>query len=186
LATFARGGFVVVLGSDGHGEEGGAGGTCSCSVAMAAEYASADRVAFMIRHSTGILSACLDAERREGFGLDTENAGMAGHLASVDFLPGSASGTSARDRANTLKALCDTSNSPASFRSPGHIFLLSPSKGGVLEEPRTTEAICDLCRLAGQVTPVGALAELMLEDGEPYTAEHPITSPSSTVCPSSP
>jgi len=140
----------------------------NCCLALAAQLATPDKVAFMIRNSTGVVRACLDKERCEGFGLTP--VAKDGPYMAVDFLPGSTTGRSAKDRAETLKALCDRSNQPAAFSTPGHVLPLCCAAGGVLAKARCWEAALDLCRLCG-LPPVAATAEPMKEDGEMYTTK---------------
>merc|ERR1719247_2504213 len=116
-----------------------------CNLAIAAEHATPQQLAFLIRHGAGTVHACMDKERLEAFGLHPASASAsagANVYVSTNFLPGVTNGVSAKDRASTLQALCDTSNPAAAFSKPGH---------GV-----------QLC---------GVLAELMNEDGTMYTRE---------------
>merc|ERR1719491_1406894 len=165
LAAFAKGSLVLLV--DGKDDNS------QCTLAMAAEHVTSQRVAFMIRHSAGIVHACMDKNRLEAFGLHpaAANSSTGSHVyVSTNFLPGVTSGVSAKDRATTLAALCDTSNPASSFSKPGHVVPLCAMTGGVLECMRHTEACYDLCRCAN-LQHVGVLAELMSEDGTMYTQE---------------
>merc|ERR1719401_2871716 len=147
-AAFAQGSYVIVV-DDRDGK-------CECNLAFPAVKATAESVAFTIRHSTGIVSACLERERLEGFGLRPQTAGRSDVSSpSVDFLPGMTTGVSAKDRAATLRALCDTSNSSSSFSIPGHTFTRCVRRGGVTEREGSAEAVYDLCRIA-RLEPVRA------------------------------
>lgn len=162
VEALRAGGHVVV--ADGQG---------GASLALAAELCTAEKLAFMVRHSTGFVSACLDRERLEGFGMHPSAASTSrsqSSYASVDFIPGCTTGVTAKERTATLRALCDTSHPAASFSRPGSIFIVCARRGGVLEFSSRPEAVFDLCRLA-RVCPVGVFAELMREDGEMHTAE---------------
>jgi 3,4-dihydroxy 2-butanone 4-phosphate synthase/GTP cyclohydrolase II len=83
---------------------------------------------------------------------------------SIDFIHGTETGVSASDRAATVRALADPRTKPSDLARPGHIFPLRALDGGVLRRAGHTEAVVDLCRLAG-VTPAGVLCEIMNEDG---------------------
>lgn len=150
--AFGRGEPVLIVDAEG-----------SCCLALAAELAAPERVAFLIRQSAGIVRAVLDHDQLEAFGF--RPVGSASHRVchypSVELL---GAGVSAKDRAATLRALCDVSNSPASFSTPGNTFLCKASKGGVLDHERCVEAAYDLCRLTN-LPLVAALAEPMQEDG---------------------
>mmetsp|Transcript_62670 Transcript_62670/g.136096 ORF Transcript_62670/g.136096 Transcript_62670/m.136096 type:complete len:565 (-) Transcript_62670:121-1815(-) len=155
LAAFARGHYVVLVDSKSEGTQ--------VSLALPAEHATGERIAFFIRNSTGIICAAVDQERLEGFGLFPDGGVAPGAHLSTDFI---AAGTSlsAKDRAETLRALCDTSNPPSSFAKTGHTFLTCLAKGGISESLGRAEAASELCKLAGLV-PVSVLADLMSEDG---------------------
>jgi len=156
LQSFKQGEFVLLIDDDD-----------SCSLALAAEHATTEKVAYMMRHSAGVIRACMEQDRLEGFGLRPMS--VDGPYPSVDFLPGATTRISAKDRAATLKAMCDPNNQPAHFSSPGHIVPCRCAAGGVVESARWVEASGDLCKLAGLV-PVAAAAEPMREDGSIYTA----------------
>lgn len=160
VEAFGKGRHVILS----HGQGG-------CSLALAAEHATAESIAFMLRQSSGIVSACLDRERLEAFGMHPSASSTSrASYSPVDFAPACTTGVSAKERALTLRALCDTSNGAASFSRPGHTFITCARRGGVLDLSTSPEAAVDLCRLA-RLTPVGTVAELMKEDGEMYTAE---------------
>src|SRR4029077_10072677 len=83
---------------------------------------------------------------------------------SVDARRGTTTGTSAFDRARTLRALARPRTRSEDLVRPGHVFPLRAVPGGVLRRAGHTEAAPDLCRLAG-LRPVGALCEILTEDG---------------------
>jgi 3,4-dihydroxy-2-butanone 4-phosphate synthase len=142
-------------------------GSLQCNLVMAAEHASPQGLAFMIRHSAGVVHACLDKERLEAFGLHPASSSSgpgADVFVSTNFMPGVTTGVSAKDRAATLRALCDTSNPASAFSKPGNIVPLSAMPGGVLDRLRHCEACYDLCRCS-DLQLVGVMAELMNEDG---------------------
>lgn len=127
----------------------------------------------MIKHSTGIVCVTTTKERLEAFGLHpatTKNTDPNGtnFYVSTDFLPGTTTGVSAADRVATIRAMCDVGkNTSDMFSKPGHMFPLCANPDGVLARAGHTESTFDFCRLAEEIRfPVGALAELMGEDGE--------------------
>jgi len=130
----------------------------------------------MLRHSTGCIGAALGYEQLETFGLhDTSSnstSSASGCCMSTNFLPDMvAGGVSAKDRAATLRALCDSSNASSAFSRQGHIFPQLALEGGVLERFGHAEAAYDLCLLSGQSLPVAAIAEMMRDDGTMYDLE---------------
>src|SRR5262245_21384582 len=126
-------------------------------------------MAFIIRHTSGIVCAPLDAEEAKRLRLDPMVAlndaplGTA-FTVSVDVRHGLTTGISAEERTHTVRALANHNSGPADFVRPGHVFPLVAKEGGVLMRSGHTEACVDLCRLAG-LSPVGVLAELMNDDG---------------------
>ncbi|MDP8955476.1 MAG: GTP cyclohydrolase II, partial [Actinomycetota bacterium] len=73
-------------------------------------------------------------------------------------------GTSAYDRAATVRAVCDPATRPEDLRMPGHVFPLRAQEGGVLKRAGHTEAAVDLAVLAG-LSPAGVICEIMHSDG---------------------
>ena len=94
---------------------------------------------------------------------------------------GVTTGISAFDRATTIRMLCDEHAKPGHFARPGHTFPLRAAPGGVLQRAGQTEAIVDLCKLAGRF-PAGVICEIMREDGrmarrpdlDRFAAEHDV------------
>ncbi|CAH0481688.1 unnamed protein product [Peronospora belbahrii] len=135
----------------------------------AAEFATEERVAFMLRHSTGIVCVPALFERMEELQLPlmvAKNTEMhkCKFTITVDLKDGNSTGVSAADRARTIRALADTTLGPSAFNRPGHIFPLVAQKGGVLTRAGHTEAATDLTRLAG-VKPIGYICEMNDENG---------------------
>eukprot|EP00933_Yihiella_yeosuensis_P066621 TRINITY_DN7099_c0_g1_i1.p1 TRINITY_DN7099_c0_g1~~TRINITY_DN7099_c0_g1_i1.p1 ORF type:complete len:245 (+),score=53.52 TRINITY_DN7099_c0_g1_i1:74-808(+) len=164
ILAFRRGGIVMVMDSDEREDE--------CDLIAAAENITDAQMAFCIRHTTGIVCIAADQARLEKFGLHpatgkNTDINATNFYVSTDFLPGTTTGVSARDRATTAKAMCDLSNPPEAFSKPGHLFPLCAKSGGVLERPGHTESTYDFCRLA-DVCHVGILAEMMHDDGTMY------------------
>lgn len=136
----------------------------------AAELITPEIVNFMATHGRGLICVPLPEERCDELELDM----MVGHntslhetqfTVSVDLLsPQTSTGISARDRAQTIKALVDPKTTPAQLGRPGHIFPLKGRSKGVLRRAGHTEAAVDLSRLAG-LRPGGVLVEIMNEDG---------------------
>ncbi len=136
---------------------------------MAASRATAEQIAFMIRHTSGIVCAPLTAEEARRLRLDpmvSHNDAPMGtaFTVSVDYRPGLTTGISAEERCNTVRALANGNVGADDFVRPGHIFPLIAKSGGVLMRSGHTEAAVDLARLAG-LPPVGVIAELVNDDG---------------------
>jgi 3,4-dihydroxy 2-butanone 4-phosphate synthase/GTP cyclohydrolase II len=136
---------------------------------MAAQFATPEKIAFIVRHSSGVVVAPLSGERCDELRLplmvehNTESHRTA-FTVSVDMIEGTTTGISASDRSATLCALADPSATFASFARPGHIFPLRAREGGVLKRAGHTEAAVDLARMAG-LEPAGIICEITNEDG---------------------
>jgi 3,4-dihydroxy 2-butanone 4-phosphate synthase / GTP cyclohydrolase II len=161
VAAFAKGELVVVTDDDDRENEG--------DLFVAAALCTPEKMAFIIRNTSGIVCAPLGSAEAKRFHLDPMVAlndaplGTA-FTVSVDVRHGLTTGISAEERCNTVRALANGNSGPTDFVRPGHVFPLVGKDGGVLMRSGHTEACIDLCELAG-LPPVGVLAELMNDDG---------------------
>jgi 3,4-dihydroxy 2-butanone 4-phosphate synthase/GTP cyclohydrolase II len=161
VAAFARGEIIVVTDDDDRENEG--------DLFVAASLCTQDKMAFIIRNTSGIVCAPLSAEEARRLRLDpmvSSNDAPLGtaFTITVDVRHGLTTGISAEERTNTVRALANGNSGAADFVRPGHVFPLVAKDGGVLMRSGHTEACIDLCRLAG-LPPVGVLSELMNDDG---------------------
>jgi 3,4-dihydroxy 2-butanone 4-phosphate synthase/GTP cyclohydrolase II len=161
IAAFARGEMVVVTDDDDRENEG--------DLFVAASLCTPEKMAFMIRHTSGIVCAPMSADDARRLRLDPMVAANDAPLGTaftvtVDVRHGLTTGISAEERTNTVRALANGNSGAADFVRPGHVFPLVAKEGGVLMRSGHTEACIDLCNLAG-VPPVGVLSELMNDDG---------------------
>lgn len=161
LKTIARGGFVVVVDDENRENEG--------DLILAADCATPEALAFMVRYTSGVVCAALTGERLDRLDLPqmTARNGEAMRTAftvTVDARDGVSTGISAADRALTIRKLADPAAAADDFVRPGHIFPLRARDGGVLVRPGHTEAAVDLARLAGR-GPAGILCEIVNDDG---------------------
>lgn len=161
LVALAAGEMVVVLDDKGRENEG--------DLIIAADHATPEKLAFIVRHTTGIVCVAIEGERADALGLDpmvpanSDRHGTAFTI-TVDAKAGTTTGVSAADRSRTIAALIDPATRPDDLMRPGHMFPLRARPGGVLERPGHTEAAVDLARLAG-CAPAGVLCEIVSEDG---------------------
>jgi 3,4-dihydroxy 2-butanone 4-phosphate synthase/GTP cyclohydrolase II len=136
---------------------------------MAAEHMSTEWMAFIIRHTGGVVCLAMSEEWADRLDLppmvkdNTAPRGTA-FTVSIEAREGVTTGISAADRATTVRLAARPEATAADFVRPGHIFPLRAQKGGVLRRAGHTEASVDLCRLAG-LNPVAAISELMHDDG---------------------
>lgn len=136
---------------------------------MAAEHATPEAVNFMVTHGRGIVCLPLTGERLEELRVplmvskNNESHGTA-FAVSIDIEGRTSTGTSAFDRAATVRAIADQTLSANDIRMPGHVFPLRAVPGGVLLRAGHTEATVDLMSLAG-LYPAGVLCEVLAPDG---------------------
>src|SRR5690348_8171190 len=161
IAAFARGEIIVVTDDDDRENEG--------DLFVAASLCTPEKMAFIIRNTSGIVCAPLSGDEARRLRLDPMVAANDAPLGTaftitVDVRHGLTTGISAEERTNTVRALANDNSGAADFVRPGHVFPLVAKQGGVLMRSGHTEACIDLCRLAG-LPPVGVLSELMNDDG---------------------
>jgi 3,4-dihydroxy 2-butanone 4-phosphate synthase/GTP cyclohydrolase II len=161
IEAFARGELVVVTDDDDRENEG--------DLFVAASLCTPEKMAFIIRHTSGIICTPLtpdEARRLQLSPMVSANDAPLGtaFTVSIDVKHGLTTGISAEERTNTARALANPNMGAADFVRPGHVFPLIAREGGVLMRSGHTEACVDLCRLAG-LPPVGVLAELVNDDG---------------------
>jgi len=136
---------------------------------MAADLATPEAVNFMAKHGRGLICVPMTGERLDELKIammvadNTAPMGTA-FTATVDALRGVTTGTSAYDRAVTIRTLVDPATRPEDLARPGHIFPLRAMPGGVLRRAGHTEASVDLARLAGRY-PAGVICEVLDDDG---------------------
>jgi len=161
IKAFAKGEIVVVTDDDDRENEG--------DLFVAASLCTPEKMAFIIRNTSGIVCAPLGAEQARRLHLDpmvAENDAPLGtaFTVTVDVRHGLSTGISAEERCNTVRALANNNSGATDFVRPGHVFPLVAREGGVLMRSGHTEACVDLCRLAS-LPPVGVLSELTNDDG---------------------
>jgi 3,4-dihydroxy 2-butanone 4-phosphate synthase/GTP cyclohydrolase II len=161
IAAIAAGELVVVVDDTDRENEG--------DLIMAASKATPEQLAFMIRHTSGIICVPMPEDRARALHLEPMVANnidpfRTAFTVSVDYKVGMTTGIAATERAATIRALAGGNSSAEDFIRPGHIFPLIARDGGVLARSGHTEAGVDLARLAG-LEPAGILAEVVNDDG---------------------
>ena len=157
-----RAGAMVIVVDDALRENEG-------DLVWAAEKTTPTMVNFALRHGRGILCAPMAPGQADRLGLKLmveRNTARFGtpFTESVDAKRGTTTGTSAFDRARTLRVLANPRTRSDDLVRPGHVFPLRAVPGGVLRRAGHTEAVPDLCALAG-LEPVGALCEILSDNG---------------------
>ncbi len=153
--------FVIIVDDEDRENEG--------DLAIAAEKVSTEAVNFMVKHARGLVCLPIKGERLD----ELEIPMMVSHntsryetafTVSIEAKHGVTTGISAKDRAETIKAVINPETKASDIARPGHIFPLRAKEGGVLVRAGHTEAIVDLAKLAG-LYPAGVICEVMSEDG---------------------
>ncbi|MFO1185202.1 MAG: 3,4-dihydroxy-2-butanone-4-phosphate synthase [Bauldia sp.] len=161
LRAFEQGQIVIVTDDADRENE--------ADLIVAGVHATPDKLALIVRHTSGIVCAPIPADLAQRLNLTpmvAENDAPHGtaFTISIDYRRGLTSGISAEERANTIKALADPAAAAGDFVRPGHVFPLIAREGGVLIRSGHTEAAVDLCRLTN-LPPVAAICELVNDDG---------------------
>jgi 3,4-dihydroxy 2-butanone 4-phosphate synthase/GTP cyclohydrolase II len=161
IEDFRAGRILIVVDDEDRENEG--------DFVVAAEKARPEIINFFLKEGRGVLCAPITDERARELALDPMvEANTSLHetpfTVSVDYIHGTTTGVSAADRAATVRALIDPDTKASDLARPGHVFPLRAADGGVLRRAGHTEAVVDLCRLAG-VYPGGVLCEILNEDG---------------------
>jgi 3,4-dihydroxy 2-butanone 4-phosphate synthase/GTP cyclohydrolase II len=139
-------------------------------ITLPAQFVDADAINFMAKHARGLICMPMAAERVDALGLPMMVSSNSSHFGTPFTIPveakvGVTTGISAADRARTVQVLLDPTTTLNDLVMPGHLFPLRAREGGVLVRAGQTEAVVDLCKLAG-LQPAGVLCELMRSDGE--------------------
>jgi 3,4-dihydroxy 2-butanone 4-phosphate synthase/GTP cyclohydrolase II len=162
LEALRAGRIVLVADDEGRENEGDA--------IMAAEFATKETIAWIVKHSSGLLCAPMSRDIADRLNLPNmvernQDTKKTAYTVTVDAAHGVTTGISASDRAYTLRTLANPDATAHDLIRPGHILPLRAVDGGVLERPGHTEASIDLLRLAG-LNPVSVIAEIVDEDGD--------------------
>jgi 3,4-dihydroxy 2-butanone 4-phosphate synthase/GTP cyclohydrolase II len=161
LKAFAAGEIVVVTDDDDREGEG--------DLIVAASLCTSEKMAFVIRHTSGIVCAPITTEDARRLRLDpmvahNDSNHTTAFTVSIDYKPGMTTGISAEERVACCRALANPNVGASDFARPGHIFPLIARDGGVLLRSGHTEAAVDLCKMT-DLPPVGVISELMNDDG---------------------
>lgn len=161
ISRLQGGGFVIVTDDANRENEG--------DLIALAPGATEENLAFMIRHTSGVICAAITSADAKRLNLppmtrvNQDSKGTAFTL-SVDAREGLTTGISAKERAQTLRSLANPEAKAKDFVRPGHIFPLIVRPGGLRERRGHTEAAVELAHLAG-LHPMGFIGELVNDDG---------------------
>ncbi len=163
LAELQAGRFIVLVDDEYRENEG--------DLVCAAEHITPEMVNFMLIHARGVLCVAMSRQRCHELDLQPQTPENTASMQTAFTVTidahrrfGVATGVSAKDRATTIRRLAHPESTGEDFCRPGHVNPLMAKEGGVLVRAGQTEGTVDLLRLGG-MRPVGALIEIMNEDG---------------------
>jgi len=168
LDVFRDGGFVIVTDDVDRENEG--------DLFLLASAATTEKIGFMIRYTSGVICVAMTEERSRQLHLplmvkQNQDTKRTAFTVTVDAKHEITTGISAKERANTIRALADSTSTAEDFIRPGHIFPLVAHDGGLAARRGHTEAIVEMCKLVGE-NHVGVISELVNEDGSMMRGEN--------------
>jgi 3,4-dihydroxy 2-butanone 4-phosphate synthase/GTP cyclohydrolase II len=161
LKQLARGGLIIVTDDKSRENEG--------DFVLAAEFATPEKINFMVTHGRGLVCTPLTPARAKKLGLRLMTAKNTARYhtqftVSVDSKRGITTGISAHDRAKTIKLLAGKATRPRDLVQPGHLFPIIAHPKGLAGRRGHTEASLELLRRAG-LEPVSVLCEILTTNG---------------------
>ena len=161
LANYREGKMVIVTDHEGRENE--------ADLVMAAEFADQEKIAFMIRYTSGVICVALTSDRARELQLpqmvaNNQDKKSTAFTVSVDYKVGLTTGISAKERASTIVSLASPTTMSSDLIRPGHVFPLVAHKNLLKSRLGHTEAAVALSMLTGRQL-VGVIAELVNDDG---------------------
>jgi 3,4-dihydroxy 2-butanone 4-phosphate synthase/GTP cyclohydrolase II len=161
VAIFALGKFLIVIDDENRENEG--------DLIISGEKITDQDMAFLIRHTSGIICSAISAQRAKDLSLpimvgENEDLRRTAFTVSIDAKAGLTTGISATERANTVRMLAASTSKATDFIRPGHVFPLIAHPAGLAGRSGHTEAGLALCHLAN-LGESGVLSELVNDDG---------------------
>lgn len=161
LEIFSAGGFLVLVDDVERENEG--------DLIVAAEFASADKINFMLREARGMLHFSTTEEHLERIGIDlitpvNADANTPRFALPFDAVAGITTGISTADRAETVRRALAPGSGADDFVIPGHILPLAAQRAGLSARRGHTEGSVELARQAG-LFPAAVMSEVMAPEG---------------------
>ena len=161
IEDYRQGRFVIIIDDEERENEG--------DLTLPAQFVTPEAINFMATHARGLICMPMAADKVDRLGIPMMVGRNDDHFGtpftvSVEARSGVSTGISAPDRARTVQVLIDPRTRPEDLAMPGHLFPLRARDGGVLVRAGQTEAVVDLCKLAG-LYPAGLCCEMMKTDG---------------------
>ena len=164
IKAFRERRFVIIFSEDEN----------EADLAIPAQEILAESIMFAARVASGLLCLALPKSRLQELQIDTlpsrYRATDTPFYSPVDAKEVERSGISPKDRAFTIRKVIDPNTKPQDLARPGHVMLLGAHPDGLIGRNGHTEAVVELCRLAGAY-PGGVLCELISDSGDVMNAE---------------
>lgn len=162
IAELKAGRMIVLVDDEQRENEG--------DLVIPAEKVTPEAINFMLTHARGLLCLAMSPDICDRLHLEPQtsvNTSRMGTAFTVKFdaREGIGTGTSAFDRAHTIRTAIDPDSSPKDLVRPGHMDGLRAAPGGVLVRAGHTEGSIDLARLAG-FKEAAVIIEVMAPDGD--------------------
>ena len=146
IEEYRQGRFVIIIDHEDRENEG--------DLTLPAQFVDAEAINYMAKFGRGLICISMTEDRLDKLGIPMMVGRNDSHFGTaftvtVEARTGVSTGISAADRAKTVQVLIDPKSRPGDLVMPGHMFPLRAREGGVLVRAGQTEAIVDLCRLAG-------------------------------------
>ncbi len=167
IEDIRQGRMVIVVDDENRENEG--------DFVVAAAKVTPEHINIMAKLGGGLICLALDETRFRELDLELPITNTSRHGTNfgvpIDAREGITTGTSAFDRAHTIRLAVDPHSKPEDFARPGHVYTLKALRGGVLRRAGHTEAAVDLARLAG-LPPAGVICEIMDDQGRMARMDH--------------
>ena len=163
ITDLSNGKMVVIVDDENRENEG--------DLMFCGSFVSSEKINFMAKYARGLICLALDKKRFKKLKLklmteSNKSKHRTAFTVSIEAKKGVTTGISAKDRAQTIKVAVSPKSKPSDLVSPGHIFPLLASDGGVLVRAGHTEAAVDLSGLStANQYPYGVICEIMNDDG---------------------
>lgn len=142
-------------------------------LAIPAQEITAEAILFTARVASGLLCLALPKARLKELEIDAlpsrYQVRQTPFYMPVDSREAN-SGISPMDRAFTIRKIIDPGTKPSDLARPGHVMLLGAHADGLVGRNGHTEAVIELCQLAG-LYPGGVLCELVSDSGDMMNAK---------------
>ena len=163
IKAFRERRFVIIFSEDEN----------EADLAIPAQEITTEAILFAARVASGLLCLALPKTRLQELEIDAlpsrYQARQTPFYMPVDSKEAN-SGISPKDRAFTIRKIIDPDTKPSDLARPGHVMLLGAHADGLIGRNGHTEAVIELCRLAG-LYPGGLLCELISDSGDMMNAQ---------------